>query len=779
MGIGKNVKRMDALPKVTGSAKYVEDLIPANAFYVKVVHSTIANGRVLSIHTEQAQNMPGVELIMTCFDVPENCFATAGAPVTFAPAEEMVRDRRILTQRVRYYGDDVAAVVADTPLHAQLAAEKIRVEYEEYTPMFTPEAAIGASCVLHEAFPENELARMDFRISEGTNPEYYHGTFSTCEQIGGMDDLPTANYQVSPVHACHLENNCCFAYMEGEKLTVVSCNQVPFSLRRNLSVALGIPLGNIRIVKPYIGGGFGNKQDTMYEPLAALASMRLGGHCIAVVLTREETFINTRTRHGFSMKLAAQFDSSGKMKKRGIRIHSNGGSYATHGHAVAAYAVTNNFQTYVTEGLQIGESSTAYTNLPAAAAVRGFGIPQLAFAMESHMDDIAQANGWDPLELRLRNLQQNGFVDPFDKFTVQSCGISDCVRKGRELTQWDSRRREYDAFNRTSAPLKKGLGMAVFSYKTGVYPIQLENAACRIVMNEDGSAQIQVGAIELGQGSDTVFSQMVSEITTIPESRLTMVSKQDTDISPYDSGAYASRQTYVSGGAVKKAAKLLKYKLLDYAARIYGLSADELDLQNEMIVSKKEEKAICSIAQVCCHMNFINDLKTETTQITAEATYTADNICFAYGASFVDLEVDIPLGRVNIHKIYAIHDSGRILNPQLAAAQIHGGVAMGVGYALGEELCYHPKTGEMLNPNLLDYKFPTSMDIPPMEVHFIETNEPSGPFGNKGLGEPPMIPQAPAIRNAILHATGVGIRRLPMNPQNLVHEFLAAGLIVP
>jgi xanthine dehydrogenase molybdenum-binding subunit len=321
--------------------------------------------------------------------------------------------------------------------------------------------------------------------------------------------------------------------------------------------------------------------------------------------------------------------------------------------------------------------------------------------------------------------------------------------------------------------------MALFAYKTGVYPVSMETSACRILMDEDGSAKIQVGATELGQGADTIWAQIASEILTIPEERLTVCSTQDTDVSPYDNGAYGSRQTYVCGGAVKKAAELLRDKLLDRASRLLGRPAEQLRLQDEQIADAVTGQALCSIAHVCTYFNYVNDQHTHTEHITAEATYTALSTCFVYGASFVDLEVDVPLGRVTVRTVWAVHDSGTILNPQLASAQVHGGVAMGLGYALGEQMLFDPATGRPLNPNFLDYKIPTAMDIPEIEPVFVETDEPTGPFGNKGLAEPPILAQAPAVRNAILHATGVATYEIPMTPQRLVHAFIRAGLIRP
>lgn len=319
--------------------------------------------------------------------------------------------------------------------------------------------------------------------------------------------------------------------------------------------------------------------------------------------------------------------------------------------------------------------------------------------------------------------------------------------------------------------------MAIFAYKTGVYPIQLETASARMSLNEDGTVLLQIGATELGQGSDTVMTQIASEASGIKEADIHVISCQDTNVSPHDAGAYASRQTYVSGGAVKKTGILFKNRILFWAGKLLHLESDELCLKEGMIYRVGQEEALISVAQVATRMQYGNDLSRESEHITAEATYTAHANCFAFGASFVDLEVDLPIGKIKINKIVAVHDSGTILNNQTAEGQVKGGVVMGVGYAIGEQMLFDEKTLKPLNANLLDYKIPTTMDVPDIDVYFVETWEPTGPYGNKALGEPPLIPQAPAIRNAILHATGVGLYKLPMNPQNLVIAFQEAGCI--
>ena len=268
----------------------------------------------------------------------------------------------------------------------------------------------------------------------------------------------------------------------------------------------------------------------------------------------------------------------------------------------------------------------------------------------------------------------------------------------------------------------------------------------------------------MGQGSDTVFAQMASEITTIPEDKIHVVSSQDTDISPHDCGAYASRQSYISGGAVKKTAWELYRRIVERAADLAEAEKDNLEIKQEGIYDKRTGNHLFSIGHVARYVQYANDRKTETEHITAEATYTGKNNAFAFGAGFADVEVDVPVGKIKIKKFVSVHDSGTILNPALARGQVYGGVAMGVGYALGEQMLFDKETGRPLNNNFLDYKIPTSMDIPEIVVDFVETYEPSGPFGNKALGEPPMIPVAPAIRNALLDATGVSIYELPMNP---------------
>ncbi|MEG1448863.1 MAG: molybdopterin cofactor-binding domain-containing protein, partial [Oscillospiraceae bacterium] len=439
---------------------------------------------------------------------------------------------------------------------------------------------------------------------------------------------------------------------------------------------------------------------------------------------------------------------------------------------------------YHTEKAVRSDAYTVHTNSPTCGAMRAYGIPQITWAMEAHIDDLCAEFGLDPLEVRVKNMMPLGFIDPILGIKCNSTGLAECIEKGRQYIEWDKKREEYK--NQTGN-IRHGVGMAIFSYKTGVHPIALETAGCRLVMNQDGSVQMQMGATEIGQGADTVFSQMVAEVLSIPMEDVHAVSTQDTDITPFDTGAYASRQSYVSGMAAKKAATELREKVLDYAeymvnnlpqySEFKGLTKDLITIVDgvvKSIHSATRNKVIMTLAELATEAQYNLD---NAMQLTVDINNQCKSNTFSFGVSFADVTVDIAVGKVTVDKIINVHDCGKLLNPQLAAMQVHGGMSMSIGYGLSEQMLLDRKTGKLLNGNLLDYKLPTTMDTPHLEAQFVEAYDPSAPFGNKSLGEPPAISPAPAIRNAILHATGVSFYEAPMTPQRLVEKFMAEGLI--
>lgn len=765
MEVGKSINRVDAFEKASGTAKYTADLIPQGALTAKVVRSTIANGRVLSFDLEEALKVPGVVKIVTCLDVPEIRFPTPGHPWSVEAAHQDVADRVLLNRRVRIYGDDIAAVVAEDEIAANRAVRLIKVEYEEYPPVVTVEQALEAGreglVPIHEECPDNILKHTGFTVGEGSFEDLKQD-----EELVFLKDT----YETQTVQHCHIEVPLSYAYMDHDRIVVVSSTQIPHIVRRVIGQATGIPWGKIRVIKPYIGGGFGNKQEVLYEPLNAYLCKAVGGRPVKLELTREETLACTRVRHAIKFDLEAAADKEGRLIGRKFTAYSNQGGYASHGHAIVANSANCFKQLYQDEKILESDAYTIYTNISSGGAMRGYGIPQVVFAMEAMMDDLALKLNLDPVEFRIKNCMKQGYVDPGTGITCYTSGLLECIEKGRKYIGWDEKRKAYA--NQTG-DIRRGVGMAIFCYKTGVYPISLETASSRLVLNQDGSAQLMMGATEIGQGADTVFTQMAAEVTGISIPNIHIVSFQDTDVAPFDTGAYASRQTYVSGMAVKKTAESFKKKILDYAAEVLNSSPEALDLKEDWIIEKESGAKLRSLADVA--MEAFYSL-THAVHITAEESWQCKNNTYAFGACFAEVEVDIPTGKIRVLDIINVHDSGKLINPKLAEAQVHGGMSMGLGYALGEQLLFDSKA-RPLNDNLLDYKLPTALDTPNLHAAFVETDDPSGPFGNKALGEPPAIPPAPAVRNAVLHATGVGIQSLPLNPAKLVEHFKAAGLI--
>ena len=552
--IGKSVPRVDAYEKVTGRAKFTDDLVPPRCLVAKVLHATIGNGIVKSIDTSEAEALEGVVKVVTFYDVPDHCYPTPGHPWSVELAHQDVADRNLLTGRVRYYGDDIAAVVAEDEIIAARALKLIKVEYEEYPVEIHPRKSMyGSNPPIHFDKKDNVLARSNYFIGDVDK---------------GMEQAETivkGTYKTPIVQHCHIENPISYAYMEKGRIVVVTSTQIPHIVRRVIGQALGIPWGNVRVIKPYIGGGFGNKQDVLYEPLNAFLTTQVGGRPVKLDVSREETFCNTRTRHSIEFDLAAGVDKDGRLLAKDMHSYSNQGAYASHGHAIAANGLTSWRLQYACPNIR-GEAYTIYTNTPVGGAMRGYGIPQVCFAIESFMDDVANEIHMDPLEFRRKNLIQGYYEDAYLKpIAANTNGIFECLENGAEYIHWDEKRKEYAE---QTGDVRKGVGMALFSYKTGVWPISLEIAGARLSLNQDGSVQLMLGATEIGQGADTVFSQMVAEIFHTDMEHVHIKTVQDTDVSPFDTGAYASRQSFVTGTAVRHCAEILRDKILAYAKTI-------------------------------------------------------------------------------------------------------------------------------------------------------------------------------------------------------------------
>lgn len=760
MLIGKSVPRVDARDKATGRTRYTDDLCDRKALIARICHADIGHALVKSVDTSLAEAVPGVVRVVTCFDVPDLPFPTAGHPWSLDPAHQDVADRHLLTKHVRYYGDDVAAVIAEDDVAADQAVRLIKVEYEPLPVVLDAQEAMKEGAPqLHERYPGNVLAHTDVR--RGNYAEAIKEPGLIC--IEGWYDTPTVQH-------CHIENAVCFAYQENEKIVVVASTQIPHIVRRVVGQALGIPWGLVRIVKPYIGGGFGDKQDALYEPLCAFLSLQVGGRLVKLECSREETFRNCRVRHAIRSHIISWVREDGTMVARKLECWSNQGAYASHGHGIAAKGMNAFPQIYPCPNVEC-DSWTVFTNRQVAGAMRSYGMAQAGFAVEAHEDDIARKLGLQPLEYRRKTLMKKGYVDAFSKNELYADTFSQTLDKGMEYIDYA---RKYKLYQNQTGDVRRGIGCAAFWYNTAVWPIALETAGCRMVVNQDGSVQVQVGDTEIGQGADTAFSQMTAETLGIPFEKVHILSCQDTDVTPFGTGAYASRQTYVAGMAIRDCAEALKDKILEIQYRYTRMQPYLCDITDGNIVRMTDGRVLMSLGELATAALYDTE---KSIHITMEKTTQTKSNAYSFGCCFAEVEVDIPMCKVKLLNIINVHDCGTLINPALAKAQVEGGMSMGIGYALSEKMIYDQKTAKLLNGTLLDYKLSTFMDHPHLEAQFVENAEPTSAYGTKALGEPPVVPVAPAIRNAILQATGVAFNELPMDPHLLFRRFREEGLV--
>ncbi|MCI8755329.1 MAG: xanthine dehydrogenase molybdenum-binding subunit XdhA [Oscillospiraceae bacterium] len=761
MLVGKKVPRVDAYDKVIGRTKYTDDLCDKSAYIARILHAEIAHGKVTAIHTAEAEKIPGVVKIFTCFDVEEkHYFPTAGHPWSLDPSHQDVADRLILTEHVRFYGDDIAAVVAENEVAAAQALRAIQVEYEEYPfVMDVQEAMKDDAPQLHEEYPHNILKHTTIRKGNYEEAIQEPGLI----KVEGWYDTPTVQH-------CHIENFICTAEMEGDRIKVVSSTQIPHIVRRVIGQALGMDWGKIRVIKPYIGGGFGNKQDVLYEPLCAWLCWKLGGHLVKLDVPREETFVSNRVRHAIRSHIISWVRPDGTFAARKLEAFSDQGAYASHGHSICAKGVGAFPQLYPCDNVE-ADAYTIFTNKPVGGAMRGYGIPQAMWAVECHTEEIAAKLKMDPIQFRLKNLMPVGYVDPFSKNEMYYDTFRQCMEKGMAAIDYE---RKYKEYQNQTGDIRRGIGMAVFWYNTAVWPISLESSSCRMVLNQDGSLQVQLGETEIGQGADTAYAQMTADVLGVPLEAVHVVSCQDTDVTPFGTGAYASRQTYTAGFSIRQTALLLKERILKYAQELTRMAPYNLDIVDGKIIRKTDNRELMTLGELSAAALYSLE---HSQHLSAESTYQIKSNAYSFGCTFAEVEVDIPMCKVKLLDIVNVHDAGTLINPALAEAQVHGGMSMGIGYGLSERLLFDPKTGRAFNNNLLDYKISTFMDHPRLKALFVENPEPTSAFGTKALGEPPTCSVAPAIRNAVYQASGVFINDAPVTPHNLFRKLKEEGLL--
>lgn len=750
-------RKVDGIPLVTGRPKFVADIDLPDTLYVKILRSPYAHARIKRIDTSKAEAIPGVALVLTHANTPARRFTTAGQGYP----EPSPYDTRMFDTKVRFVGDRVAAVAAETREIAEEAIKAIEVEYEELPAVLSIDDALAPGApVIHDE--DDSAGIYDPKHNIVADVDIDVGDVE--KGFAESDVIVETTCELQYAQHTPIEPHVVLSYLDSDgRLVLRTSTQVPFHVRRIVAYALDYPLHRIRVIKPRIGGGFGTKQEILLEDIAALVTLRTRRPAL-IELTRPEEFISARTRHPMRVRVKLGAKSDGTLHAMEMEAISNTGAYGSHGLTVLSNTGSKTLPLYNKAENVHFFGKAVYTNMPVAGAYRGYGATQGYFPLETAMDELAEKLGLDPVELRRRNHIRAGETSPiFVKLgegregveqIIRSCELEKCIEVGMARIGWEERRGK----RIREGSWVHGLGMSVHMQGSGI--AQIDMGAATIKMNEDGSFNLLVGATDLGTGSDTILGQIAAEVLGVPLEKI-IVYSSDTDMTPFDVGAYASSTTYVSGMAVKRAADAVKGQILEVASRILDAAPDSLALSAERVVAPDGRSA--SLSEVCHYAMYQSD----QFQIGATASFVPEESPPPFMASFAEVAVDTETGFVKVLKYVAAVDCGTPINPKMAQGQVEGAIANGIGYALTEEMLFSSR-GRVRNPNLFDYKILGALDMPELEVILVDSYEPTGPMGAKSVGEIAINAPIPTIANAIYDAVGVRLRNTPFTPERVL-----------
>lgn len=755
--VGQSVDKLDGPALVTGQAVYTDDFTLPGMLFGRILWSPRAHAQIRAIDTAAAERLPGVRLILHHGNVPRVAYTTAGQGFP----EPSPYDSFIFDRKVRFVGDRVAAVFADNLIAAQEAVSLIRVEYEDLPAIFQPEEATQPNApIIHDeeeirgAFDpmRNLVSHLDLKIGD-VEQSLAQATY----QAEGTWITQFAQHVPMETHIVitHLD--------EWGRLVVRSSTQVPFHARRIISRLLGLPIQKVRVIKPRVGGGFGGKQEILLEDLCALATLRTRQPA-RIELTRKEEFVSARQMHPMKVQVRLGADSEGQLQAMEMRVLANTGAYGTHGSTVFFNTGSKTLPLYNKAPHVRFVGDVVYTNLPVAGAYRGYGATEGYFALECAIDQLAAKMGMDPLLLRQKNHIREGETSPiFIKLgegregvdqTVQSCGLDRCIELGMKAFQWDKRRKKA---RRIGPDRVRGVGMSILMQGSSIP--QVDMAAASLRMAEDGSFHLFLGATDIGTGSDTILAQIAAETIGVSTDRFTVYSS-DTDFSPFDKGAYASSTTYLTGQAVHKAALAVRKQIFGMAGLWFKVEPITLEIRQGVVFNQQGGRL--TLEEIGYRSFYLADQQ----QIEASASALSQASPPPFSAHFAEVEIDLETGIVRPLDYVVAVDCGVAINPELAKGQVLGSLINGIGFALSEELLFSSR-GVVLNPNFLDYKIPTSLDLPRIEIIPVETNEPTGPYGAKSVGEICINGPLPTLANAIFDATGIQMEEAPFTPERV------------
>jgi len=782
--VGKPEPKVDGVKLALGRPVFTDDVKMEGMLYGALLTSPHAHARIKQVDAGRARALPGVHAVLTHEDVPRVKYATGGQSYPQPPPYDQV----VLDDKVRHVGDRVAVVAAETPEQAARALRLIEVEYEVLPHVLDPEEAMREGApVIHDE-PDTE-GIYDVGRNIVHHIEVEGGDREA--QWARADHVFEGEYRTSQQQQAHIEPHVCITYWDEDgRLVVRTSTQVPFHIRRMLSPLTGLPVKQIRVVKPRIGGGFGNKQEMILEDLCAHLTIATG-RPVRMEYTRYQEFASSRSRHPQIMRYKIGVTREMEVVATELYLIGDTCAYGTHGLTVQMVGGQKGLTLYNAPYSKF-VCDVVYTNKPTPGAFRGYGAMQCFFGLETLMAEISAKMGWDVVEFKRKNWIKQGeelllakaLGEGREGFAqvIRSSGLEQCVQVGLEAVDWYNKRgkrnRVFSEKPGFSEHIRRGIGMAVMLHGSGI--AGLDMASATIKMNDDGSFNLLVGATDIGTGSDTILAQMAAEELGIPVEDI-IVYSSDTDFTPFDKGAYASSTTYISGGAVRKAALKVAQQIKEHAARMLGLESASPPGSGEGLESTSPpmrggwggwelrdrqvfapDGTSLTLAQVALSSLHQQDQH----QIIASASHISYESPPPFGAQFVELTVDTETGQVTVERVLMVADAGRVINPITASGQVEGAIQQVLGFAHCEEMVYDEK-GRLVNPRFGPYHVYKANEMPKVEVIFVQTEEPTGPFGAKSISELPMDGLAPAMADAIHDATGVWVRKVPFTPERV------------
>lgn len=753
--VNQPIRKKDAMALVTGKPVYTDDIAPKDCLVVKVLRSPHAHAEILEIKKDIAEKLPGIVCVLTYEDVPQKRFTMAGQTYP----EPSPYDRLILDKRVRFVGDAVAIVAGETEKAVDQAMKAIKVKYDVLEPVLDFHEAKDNPILVH---PEDNWQALcpvgaDNKRNLCASGLEEHGDVD--KVIAESDVVVENTYHTKAVQQTMMETFRTYTQMDTYgRLNIISSTQVPFHVRRILSNALDIPKSKIRVIKPRIGGGFGAKQTVVAEVYPAIVTLKTGRPA-KIIYTREESLIASSPRHEMEIKVRIGANKDGHIRGIEVKTLSNTGAFGEHGPTTVGLSGHKSIPLYSKAEAFRFQYDVVYTNKMSAGAYRGYGATQGIFAVESAINELAVKLNMNPVALREMNLTREGDVmHAYYGETANSCTLDRCLERTAEMIGW---KEKYPCRVMPDGKIR-GVGIAMAMQGSGISSVDTGSVSIKI--NDDGFYALTIGASDMGTGCDTILSQMAADCLDCSVDDI-IVYGVDTDVSPYDSGSYASSTTYVTGMATVKACQTLVDKMKAYGAEKLGCSVDDVEFDGEKVYSLKDGSSISrkdiGNAIMCAGENALFATEAHSSPVSPPP--------FMAGA--VEVEVDPETGSVKLIDYAAVVDCGTVVNPNLARVQVEGGLVQGIGMALHENITYNEK-GELAENSLMQYKIPTRMDMGKLRVEFDSSYEPTGPFGAKSIGEIVINTPAPAIAQAIYNATGLRFTELPITP-----EKIAMGMI--